>query len=173
MAGKHGKTVKKLYPNETWTTEKAGEKSSVFVSSSRKEDGAKNPEVYASDKMMAVTLAKTTGEDVFMLPERNKAGKNPDCFFDGTTMEMKHVRGGRNKVGKNAIEALGQSKNTFLFVDKDIPIDSCLSKITGSVKMHRRGLSEKGETFVEPPKDARLYIFTQGKLYKNVWGDVL
>lgn len=130
-----------------------------------------NKAVYESDKMMAHTLAKETGENVFMLPERGE-GKHPDCFFKDSTMEMKHVRGGRDKVGKNAIEALSQSQNTFLFVDKNIPIDSCLSKIAGSVKTNRNS-EKQNKKFVEPPKDALLYIFTQGRLYKNVWGDVL
>ncbi len=171
MAGEQGKAIQKLFPNETWTSEKAGDNSYVYVASARKEDGAKDKEVYESDNMMAHTLAKESGADIFMLPERGD-GKHPDCYFIDSTIEMKHVRGGRNKVGSNAIDALDQSQNVFLFIDKDISIDSCLAKIAGSVKTNRDS-EKKDKKFVEPPKDARLYIFTQGKLYKNVWGDVL
>ncbi|MBQ6565618.1 MAG: hypothetical protein IJL80_01060 [Treponema sp.] len=162
-----------LYPNETWVSEKAGDKSSVFVSSAREADGAKDPAVYASDKLMATALAKATGKDVFMLPERNKGGKNPDCVFDGATMEMKHVRGGQRKVGVNALGALSQSKNVFLYVDKPISIESCLSGIRGTLTNSRNQAKRIGASFTEPKREGLLYIFTKGELHKCTWGDVL
>ena len=164
--------MQELYADEKWTSEKTEGGSTLFIAASRQEDGARDPDVYASDKMMAIILAKETGKDVFLLPERSPF-RNPDCFFDGGTMELKHVRGGRNKVGKNAMEALKQSPNVFLFIDKNIPVDSCISKIAGSIQICRRSLAEKGKHFLEPPKDARLYLYTEGKLYEGTWADVL
>lgn len=172
-AGDGGKKAKELYPNETWTSEKVGGKSSLFVASAREADGAKDPAVYDSDKMMATSLAKATDKDVFMLPERNKGGKNPDCVFDGATMEMKHVRGGQRKVGVNAVGALSQSKNVFLYVDKPISIESCLSGIRGTLVNSRNQAKKNNTSFTEPKRDGLLYIFTKGELHKCTWNDVL
>ena len=110
MAGEQGKAIQKLFPNETWTSERAGS-ATVYIASARKEDGAKDKEVYKSDNMMAHTLAKESGADIFMLPERGD-GKHPDCYFNGATIEMKHVQSVKpRKVGVNALRALEQSEN--------------------------------------------------------------
>lgn len=163
--------VNKLYPDETWTTENIGGKAILFVSSARKADGAKDPIVYDSDTMIARTLARETGEDVYLLPERNVGASNPDAFFIDGTMEFKHVHGNLNKVGKNAIKALGQSENVMLFTDKDFTITACLSKIKGS--FDARLNTTNGGAFTMPSKSARLYIYTGGKLYKYTWGDIM
>lgn len=172
-AGNDGKTLNKLYPNETWKSEKISDSASLFISSSREEDGAKDPAVYESDKMMASVLAKETGKDVFMLPERNKGGKNPDCYFEGATLEMKHVRGAQRKVGKNAVYALEQSENVFLYIDKSFSIEACLSGINGFYYRAKNQAEKDGLPFIEPNSQALLCIFVQGTLHRHTWGDVL
>ena len=122
--------AEKLFPSEKWTAVSASSSASIFISETRRKDGKKDMAVYESDKMMALTLAEKSGKNVFMPPERSK-GKNPDCIFDGDFLEMKHVRGDQRKVGKNAINALSQSENVFLYIDKPTSIEECLSSVKG------------------------------------------
>ena len=126
--------AEKLFPSEKWTAVSASSSASIFISETRRKDGKKDMAVYESDKMMALTLAEKSG-NVFYSEEFafavNIEGKNPDCIFDGDFLEMKHVRGGQRKVGKNAINSLSQSENVFLYIDKPTSIEECLSSVKG------------------------------------------
>ncbi len=169
---KSKEVAEKSFPSEKWSAISASSSTSVFIAATRQKDGKKDPAVYESDKMMALTLAEKSGMNVFMPPER-RAGKNPDCLFDGKPLEMKHVRGDINKLGKNAIKALEQADNVFLFTDNAFSKEMCLTKIKGSIKAKRGTARQKGIIFQEPPKESILYIFTNNQLFKCTWGDVL
>ncbi len=164
--------IGKQFPDEKWNEVPAGKSSSVFISSTRQKDGEKDPDVFASDKMMSLVLAEKTKKSVFMIPERGP-NKKPDCVYDGDTIELKHVRGGQRKVGKNALLALPQSENVFLYVDKPFSIEGCLSSVKGCYDNNKKLAEKEGKKFIEPNKSARLYIFTQGQLYKYKWGDLI
>ena len=158
-----------------WSTEKVTKSSSLHIAKERLEDGMKDPLVYGSDKMMAKTLARETGKDVWLLPERHKekGTVNPDAFFDGKPLEMKHVYGERNKVGKNAVRALEQAKDVFLYVDKNFGINDCISKIKGSLFAREQDAKKQGDKpFVRPESGHNLYIFTQKTLYVFDWKDI-
>lgn len=170
---KTAELVKAKYPNEEFIKRKVSDTSNLYVAKNRIKDGMKDPLVYNSDKMMAVTLAKETGKDVYLLSERGVGVKNPDGFFDIATIEMKHVTGDLRRVGLNAVRSLKQSFNTFVYVEKDYSVKTCLDKISGALKNIRETTVKKGDVFIEPQENGLLYIFTQGTLYKYKWGDVL
>ena len=168
---KTAKLVKKYYPNDTFVSKKITDTSRLYVSKARIKAGVKDPEVYNSDKLMAKFLSKETGLDFYMLTEKSGKGvKKPDGFYISATMEMKHIRGGIEKLGKRAIEALDQSGNVFIYCDNSFSEEACIRKIRGSV-VAKRGDTKK--VFIEPNKDSLLYIYTNGTLYKHTWGDVL
>lgn len=122
---------------------------------------------------MAETLIKETGKDVYLLTENGGLGsKNPDGFYILDTIEMKHVRGGLEKLGKNSMKALSQSDNVFLYCDKSFSKEGCIKKIKGSLFAKQNEYKQKGEVFTMPPKDALLYIYTNGELLRMNWGDV-
>ena len=169
------KTKPKHPYNGIWKTEKVTKKSCIHIAKERLEDGMKDPLVFGSDKMMAKTLAKYSGKDVWLLPEnhKEKGMVNPDAFFEGATLEMKHVRGDRRKVGLNACRALHQSENVFLYVEKEIPIDVCLRTISGTLKNIKEQALKNGNEFIGPNSNGKLLIFTNGMLYNYIWDDVL
>ncbi len=170
---KTAKLVLKNFPNDTFIKRKITDNSSLYVAKNRIKDGIKDITVYNSDKMMAETLVKETGLDFYMLSERGVGVKNPDGFFIDTTMEMKHVQGSLDKLGKNAIRALRQSENVFLYADRQFSEKDCVDKIRGSLNAKRGTAKRDGVKFIEPNKNALLYIFSDGKLYKLHWEDVL
>ena len=156
-----------------WETERITKSASVHIAKERIADGIKDPLVYSSDKMMAKTLARETGKDVWLLSERNKGSVNPDAFIDGRTIEFKHVRGGRRKVGLNACRSLLQSENVFLYVEQNIPEKSCLSAIKGALYNTRQQAVKNKIQFIEPNPDGLIFIYTEGKLSQFTWKDVL
>jgi hypothetical protein len=163
--------VKKKYPKEEFVSRKITKQSSLYVSKERIRAGAKDPLVYESDKMMATTIVKHTNRDFYMLSENGVFGvKSPDGFYKLSTIEMKHVTGSLKKVGVNAVRALRQSPNVFIYVDKNYSIEACLDKIRGSIKNTR---AQMGKDFIEPQKDDLLLIFTGDKLYEYTWNEVL
>lgn len=164
--------VKKLYPKDEFVGKKVSSSATLYVSKNRIRDGLKDITVYKSDKMMAISLAKEMGRDVYLLTERG-SGKHPDAFFIDDTLEMKHVTGGLRRVGLNAVRSLKQSANTFIYIEKELPVGNCLEKIKGALKNIRQTVKQNGGQFVEPKKDGLLLVFTQGKLYKYKWADVL
>ena len=171
---KTAELVKKNYPNDTFVRRKITDNASLYVAKNRIKAGVKDPLVYNSDKTMAETLAKETNIDFYLITEKGDAGiKHPDGFFMDATMEMKHVRGGIDKVGINAVKALDQAPNIFIYTDKPFAEDYCLSKIRGSLKARRDSHSKNGTKFTEPIPNGLLYIYTDGKLYKHTWADVL
>lgn len=165
--------VKKNYPSDTFIRRHISNKASLYVSKERIKAGIKDPLVYNSDKMMATILAKETGKDFYLLSENLVGIANPDGFYIDDTLEMKNVSGSLRKVGSNAIRALRQSQNVFVFVQKDYPIEACLNKIKGSIIDTRQQLKNAGSKFIEPSPEKRLFIYTQGKLYEKKWKDVL
>ena len=170
---KTGKLVKELYPNEKFAGKKVSDTSSIYVSTERIKAGIKDPAVYNSDKDMAITLAKTTGKDFYMLSERNIGKKNPDGFFIDSTIGMKHVRGDIDKVGKNLIKALKQSENIFLYVDKKFTEEAVIQKLRGSARARRGGQINREQDFSEPNKNSMIYIYSGGDFYKLKWENIL
>ena len=163
--------VKQKYPKEDFVSRKITKLSSLNISKDRIREGVKDPLVYESDKMMAETLVKKTDRDFYMLSESGAFGvKSPDGFYKLSTIEMKHVTGSLKKVGVNAVRALRQSPNVFIYVDKNYSIEACLDKIRGSIKNTR---AQMGKDFIEPQKDDLLLIFTGDKLYEYTWNEVL
>lgn len=133
----------------------------------------KDPLVYGSDKFMAKVLAMETGKDVYLLPEINKGNSNPDGFFNGDTIELKHVTGKRDKIGKNAIKGLNQSDNVFLYIEQNYGINDCISKVKGSFEARLSdSKKENHKPFNLPNENSKLYIYTQGKLYIFSWKDI-
>ncbi len=167
------KLVKKNYPNDTFIRRKLSDNASLYISKERIRAGIKDPLVYKSDKMMATTLARMTGRDFYMLSENKVGVANPDGFFIDNTIEMKHVRAGIEKLGKNAIHALKQSENVFLYCDRSFSKKDCIDKIRGSLYAKKGTANKNGLDFTEPNKNSLLYIYTDGKLYKLHWGDTL
>ena len=159
--------------SKVWHREKVSGDADLYVAQERLEAGMKDPAVYASDRMMAKTLARETGKDVYLLPENKKNSANPDGFFNGGTIEFKHVIGKRDKIGKNAVRGLEQSENVFLYIEKNFGIDDCVSKVKGSIKARINESKKEGsKPFDFPDMNRKLYIYTQGKLYVFNWGDV-
>lgn len=167
--------VKQTYPNETFVRRKITENSYLYVSKKRIKEGIKDLDVYKSDKMMATQLIKETDKDLYLISEKGgpKGTKHPDGFYINSTIEMKHVRGDLDKLGKNAIDALKQANYTYLYCDKNFSEKASIRKIHGSVNAKRGDKRKKGEVFKEPKKDDLLYIHTNNTLYKLHWGDVL
>ena len=120
---KTAKLVSRNYPNDSFVRRKITDNASLYVAKKRIKDGIKDIAVYESDKMMAETLVRETGLDFYMLPERGVGVKNPDGFFIDATMEMKNVTGSVKKVGTNAIRALKQSPNVFIYVGQNHQIE--------------------------------------------------
>lgn len=170
---KTAELVKAKYPNEEFVKRKVSDTSNLYVTKNRIKDGMKDPLVYNSDKMMAVTLAKETGKDVYLLSERGVGVKNPDGFFDIATIEMKHVTGDLDKLGKNAIRALKQSENIFLYADKNFTKENCIRKIRGSLLAKQGELRQKGEKFIPPDANGLVYIYTNKELLKLTWREIL
>lgn len=164
--------VKKLYPDEKFAEKKVTDKASLFVSHQRIKEGLKDPLVYNSDKMMAKTLAQLSGKDFYLISENKNDQKNPSGFFISNTMEMKHVHGGLEKVGKNAIKALRQSENVFLYLDRDFSLEAVKIKIHGSLAARKATAIKNKENFKMPNGSSLLYIYTDGKLYELAWKDV-
>ena len=167
------KLVKKYYPNDPFVSQKISDTSRLYVSKERIKAGIKDPLVYKSDKMMASTLAKETGKDFYMLSENLIGTTNPDGFFIDNTIEMKNVNGSLRRVGLNAVRALKQAQNVFVFIQKDYPIEACLNKIKGTLIDTRQQMIKNGRKFIEPNPNGRLLIYTQGKLFEKTWQDVL
>ena len=165
------KLVKKYYPEDTFIQRKISDSGSLYVSKERIKSGIKDPAVYNFDKLMATTLVKEKGLDLYLLTENGGliGTKHPDGFYIEETIEMKHVTGSLRKVGVNAVRALKQSPNVFVYVDNNYSINACLEKIHGSIKNTR---VQMGEIFIEPNKDSLLLIFTNGKLYEYTWSEV-
>ena len=86
---------------------------------------------------------------------------------------MKNVTGSVKKVGTNAIRALKQSPNVFIYVGQNHQIENCLSKIRGALIDIRQQAKKDGKEFIEPIAESKLLIYTEGKLYQKKWGDVL
>lgn len=163
--------VKQKYPKEDFVSRKITKLSSLKISKDRIREGAKDPLVYESDKMMAETLVKKTNRDFYMLSENGAFGvKSPDGFYKLSTIEMKHVTGSLRKVGVNAVRALKQSPNVFVYVDNNFSINACLEKIRGTIKNTR---AQMGNKFIEPNKNDLLLIFTNNELYEYTWREVL
>lgn len=167
------KLVKKNYPKDTFVSKKITDNSRLYVSKERIKAGIKDPNVYKSDKLMAITLIKKTNRDFYMLAENLVGFANPDGFFIDDTIEMKNVSGSLRRVGLNAVRALRQSKNVFVFVQQDYSIESCLNRIKGALVDTRQQMLKNGGKFIEPEPDAKLLIYTQGKLFYQKWSDVL
>lgn len=168
------KLVKKYYPKDTFVSKKISETSKLYVSKERIKSGVKDPFVYNSDKLMAKTLSKKTGLDVYMLTENGRVGiKHPDGFFKISTIEMKHIRGGLNKLGRRSVEALEQSENVFLYCDQSFSKEACIRKIRGSILARKHELEAKGLQFTEPDRNSYVYIYTGDELYEMTWSEIL
>ena len=167
------KLVSEKYPNEQFVKRKITDESSLFVSKERIKAGIKDTLVYNWDKMMSTVLIKETNKDFYLIAENKVGVTNPDGFYIADTIEMKHVRGGLDKLGKNAITALKQSNNVFLYADNNFSKDACIKKIRGSVRAKRAESLQNKKIFNEPNKDSLLYIFSNGNLYKLKWEEVL
>jgi len=157
--------------NDSWEIEKTGKKSNVFIGSKRIEDSLKNKDkkrVFEADKMMAIALSKATQENVYLIGER-KSGKNPDCIFVNTYMEMKKVSGNIKKVSRRAFEGFEQSKNVFLYIEQNFSIDDCLKKIHGDLIDKKN----KNPLFILPSPENLLWLYINGILFKKTWADVL
>lgn len=165
------KLVSKKYPNDVFVKRKITDNANLYIAEERIKAGIKDPVVYESDKMMATTLIKETGKDVYLLTEKGGLGiKNPDGFYTVDTIEMKHVTGSLRKVGVNAVRALKQSDNVFIYVDNNYSIEACLERIKGAIKNTRQ---QFGSEFIEPSPKGLLYIYTQEKLFERNWSDIL
>lgn len=170
--GKIKKRAPKSPESKMWHKEKVSKNSNLYIAQERLDAGMKDPAVYSSDKMMAKTLARETGKDVYLLPETNKDSPNPDGFFDGKPIEFKHVIGGMDKVGKNAIKALKQSQNIFLYIKQDLSYKSCLDKIKGSLKAYIGTSKSNDLPYIMPDKEAFIYMYTEGEIHVAKWKDV-
>ena len=162
-----------LDKSKMWFKEKVTKDCNLYIAQGRLEAGMKDPLVYGSDKLMAKVLARETGKDVYLLPEINKGNSNPDGFFNGDTIEFKNVRGSQRKVGSNAVSALQQAKNVFVYVEKNFDIKTCTEKINGSYYDTKQNYLKKNIPFSEADLEANLYIYTNNTLYTFKWSDVL
>ncbi len=159
------KQLEELYPNEKWdwnNGEKASDKSSVFVSSTRAIDEQKRSDIFNSDKEMTMMIARELQRNVYMLPEdnRTKGSKNPDIILNGKTMEMKRVKGSRNRIGINAVNALKQSPNVFIYTQGDLSVKSCLDKIKREVKARVKEGTNTKRLF-----DPNALLYIEGSTY--------
>ncbi len=77
------------------------------------------------------------------------------------------------KVWANAINALSQSNNIFLYVEAPFEINTCIEKIKGSIFDARNTAIKNGKNFIAPDKNGLVLIFTKEKLYSLTWKDIL
>lgn len=118
-----------IFPNEVWTL--CGR---VHVSEKRIEHSLKSrnaKEIFENEKKISDFLAEK-GLSVWLLPENNVCGKNPDAIVDGQIAEFKYVVGGIKRIWSRLMDAAEQTDElVFIGTDKNFSVHDILRMIKG------------------------------------------
>lgn len=139
------------FPEEDWIPVNG-----VQLSKTRKKQSekSKNAKEVLEKEMEIASMLVAAGHFVWMLPENNAVGKNPDAIIDGLIYDFKQVK--LSKVEQRFVEALKQANNVVLRLldEKNV------SRVLGKLKKHTKN-KKNGTLFVIVGSDVRRFEFDE------------
>jgi predicted extracellular nuclease len=139
------------FPEEAWIRENG-----VQLSKTRKiqSEKSKNAKDVLEKEMEIASMLAAAGHFVWMLPENNAVGKNPDAIIDGLIYDFKQVK--LSKVEQRFVEALKQANNVVLRLLDERNV----SRVLGKIKKHVKN-KKVGTLFVIIGSDVRRFDFDE------------
>ena len=127
------------FPEEDWITVNG-----VQLSKTRKKQSekSKNAKDILEKEMEIASMLVAAGHFVWMLPENNAVGKNPDAIIDGLIYDFKQVK--LSKVEQRFVEALRQADNVVLRLldEKNV------SRVLGKLKRHAKNKKNTAYNYI-------------------------
>ena len=139
------------FPEEDWIRVNG-----VRLSKTRKiqSEKSKNAKDVLEKEMEIASMLAAAGHFVWMLPENNAVGKNPDAIIDGLIYDFKQVK--LSKVEQRFVEALKQANNVVLRLLDERNV----SRVLGKLKKHVKN-KKTGTLFVIIGSDVRRFDFDE------------
>ena len=139
------------FPEEDWIRVNG-----VRLSKTRKKQSekSKNAKDVLEKEMEIASMLAAAGHFVWMLPENNAVGKNPDAIIDGLIYDFKQVK--LSKVEQRFVEALKQANNVVLRLLDERNV----SRVLGKIKKHVKN-KKVGTLFVIIGSDVRRFDFDE------------
>ena len=139
------------FPEEDWICVNG-----VQLSKTRKiqSEKSKNAKDVLEKEMEIASMLAAAGHFVWMLPENNAVGKNPDAIIDGLIYDFKQVK--LSKVEQRFVEALKQANNVVLRLLDERNV----SRVLGKIKKHVKN-KKAGTLFVIIGSDVRRFDFDE------------